>query len=150
MFMWTCMKRFCWENHISSAFLLYNFPFAWSQASGSLQIFLQLSVIHFTCFWDCEGWFKSYSWCVSTTGECPPVWNIAEGILALCGRLDKKRFFLEHFPILKYSDFGYPMLISDLRSWFLDTGFDLWIFHLLVSCVLNLGSIRAWGGNHEE
>lgn len=135
MFMWTRMKRFCWENHIPSVFLLSNFPFPWPQPSGFLQIFLQLSVIHFISFWDCEGWPKSYGWWVSTTGECPHVCNVAEGIFAVCRRLDKRRLLLEPFPILKYSDFGYPMLISDLCSWFWDTGFDLWILGFFVSSV---------------
>lgn len=123
MFMWTCVKKFCWENHISGVFLLSNFLFPWPQPLGFLKIFLQLSVTHFISFWDSEGWPKSYCWWVSTTCECPPVCNVAEGILAVCERLDKKRLPLE--PLLKYSDSACPMLISDLCSWFLDIGFDV-------------------------
>lgn len=45
----------------------------------------------------------------STTGECPSAWTIVERILAVSGRLDEKRLFLQPFPTLRYSASGYSV-----------------------------------------
>ena len=46
---------------------------------------------------------------MSTTGECPSVWNTVERILAVSGRLNEKRLLLQPFPTLRYTDLGYSL-----------------------------------------